>query len=166
MLDIIIAVLLVYSLWSGWRRGATRIIGSIIIFASALIIGTLAGSMAGHAVMGGSYLAPIVGFFVVFIAAQIVGSFFIKRLQPKHGIFAGMDKLFGATLSGIRMLLLIGLAAAFFRLFHVPSSAAANRSTLYSASLQTTASMVSQLKPLAVRLSDDVIEKSKPADSH
>ena len=162
-LDAIIVVLLLYALWSGWHHGATRILGGIIVFVAAIIIGTLSGTAIGSALLPSSFLAPIVGFFIMFILVMVVGSFFTKKISPKRGIFAGLDKLFGAVFSVIRMLLLIGLLAAFFRLFHLPSPSITNRSTLYPATLHSAASVVSQLKPLAIKLSDDAIDAVKPS---
>jgi uncharacterized membrane protein required for colicin V production len=165
VLDIIIVLLLLYALWSGWRKGATRILGGIIVFVAALVLGTLFGNAVGYTLMPSSYLAPIVGFFILFILVMVVGSFFTKKISPRRGIFAGLDKLFGAAFSVVRMVFLIGLVAAFFRLFHVPSASTANRSTLYPVTLHSAASVVTQLKPLAIKLSDDAIDAVKPASN-
>lgn len=156
-LDIIILLLLAFAVWRGYQKGFFQIVASFVLFIVALLLGSVLGTVLGKALFGSSYLNPIIGFFIGFIAILIVGFFIIKKIKPKHGIISAIDRILGAALSGIRMLLIIGLVAAFFRLFHLPSSKTVNESKLYSVSLDGVAAIVNQLKPLAATTNSDIL---------
>jgi uncharacterized membrane protein required for colicin V production len=79
-------------------------------------------------------------------------------------MLAGADKLLGIVLGILRAILLMGLIFAFLRIFEIPSTKTANESKTYPLILKSSSLMVSQLKPLAGHLSNDVFE-SMPSDS-
>ena len=156
MLDIIIIALLGFSIYRGWRRGLFQILASFVLFIVAVLLGSALGAVISKALFKEEYLGPL-GFFIGFLAIYLVGLFVIKRIKPKKGLISVADRVLGAVLSGVRMLLLIGFIAAFFKLFHLPSSQTINESKLYGVSVTTAAAIVTQLKPLAVQPSTDLL---------
>jgi uncharacterized membrane protein required for colicin V production len=165
ILDIIIIILLVLSAFGGWRKGAISIVGSIIILIAAILLASAFGSEFGKAIgAGNSILRPVIGFFLLFLILFIVGQFVKRFLTPKRGVLAGADKFFGVILGVLRAILLLGLVFAFLRIFEIPSTKTANESRTYPLILKSSSLMVSQLKPLAGHLSNDVFE-SMPSDS-
>lgn len=154
-IDIVIGILLALAIYKGYRRGAVDIVASFILFVAALFVASAIGTVVGKALLGSSYLHPVIGFFIVFLVLMVIGSSIIKRIKPKKGVISGLDRIAGAGLGGLRMLLVIGLVAAFFRLFHVPSSSTMKGAVLYPAALHTTSLVVAQIKPLATSSSDE-----------
>ncbi len=158
-IDIIIGILLLLALWKGWSRGFVSMLASFLLFVGAIIIAGLIGEGIGKSFFGGSYLAPVLGFFLCFIVIVVVGRFIIKRIKPKQGMLAGLDKLLGAIAGGLRMLLSIGLILAVLRLFHLPSASTVGSSKLYRLSLGSVGLLASPLKPLT-EFSEHVFENS------
>ncbi len=91
---------------------------------------------------------------------MVLGSFILRKIKPKRGVIGFADKIIGALLSGVRMLLIIGLIAAIFRLLQVPSPETANGSAFYKASLNSVSLLVRQIKPIAVSATDDILNKN------
>ncbi len=158
IIDLIIGLFLALSIWRGWRRGAVEIVASLALLIVSMLVASAFGTQVGNALGSSGYLRPIFGFFIVFIVLMIVGSFIIKRIKPKRGVISFFDRLLGAVLSGVKTLLIIGLVCAFFRLFQLPSADTVKGSVLYPATLTATSTIVAQLKPLAVKLSNDVFD--------
>lgn len=161
-IDIIIGLMLAFAIVKGYRRGAVEIIVSFVIFIAALVLSSMFGTQVGKALLGSSYLHPFIGFLIVFVGLLVVGSVITKSIKPKKGFFAGLDKIFGAAIGGIRMLLIIGLIAAGFRIVHLPSSETARSSKFYGIAIRATAMLVSQVKPLATTVSDDIFNDRPP----
>ncbi|HET9137379.1 MAG TPA: CvpA family protein [Candidatus Kapabacteria bacterium] len=160
-LNIIILLLLAFALWRGYQKGLFQIIASFVLFIAALLLGSALGAVIGKALISDSYLNPIIGFFIGFIVIMVAGFYVIKKIKPKKGVISGIDRILGAIFSGVRMLLVIGLVAAFFRLFHQPPSKSINESKLYSVSLDGVAAIVHQLKPLAATSNSDIFNDTK-----
>jgi len=156
-INIIILLLLAFAIWRGYQKGFFQIVASFVLFIVALLLGSALGNVLGWRLFGDSFLNPIICFFIGFIAILVIGFFLIKKINPKRGIISGIDRILGAALSGVRMLLIIGLVAAFLRVFHLPSYKTINESKLYSVSLDGVAAIVNQLKPLAATTKSDIL---------
>jgi len=165
ILDIIILAIIAFSAYRGWKKGAISMIGTLIILVAAILIASAFGTPFGKMIgAGNTFLRPVIGFFILFLILFTIGQFLKKLVTPKRGIFSSADKLFGIIFSVLRSVLLLGLIFGFFRIFELPSSKVANASTSYPIILRSSALMVSQLKPLAGSLSNDIFE-TMPADS-
>lgn len=165
--DIIIAAFIAFALWKGWRRGAMRQLISLAVIIAAVLLGTALGTPAGKAIgIGQKYLQPIVGFFIIFIVLAFAGQFLSRMLHPKAGMTAGANKLLGAIFSGIKAVVIIGLIAAFLRMFAFPPEDKVKDTVLYPATMKASALMVSQIRPLVSQLeSIEEYEEMGPADS-
>lgn len=161
-IDIVIGLLLAFAIYRGYRRGAFEMIASFVIFIAALLLASAFGTQVGRALMHASYWHPIAGFFIVFVGLLIIGSFFTKSIKPKKGLISLLDRIAGAFLSGVRMLIIIGLVAASFRLFHLPSAQSVNKSKLYGIAYSAASSLVTQIKPLATTVTDDIFNEPPP----
>ncbi len=162
ILDLVIGLVLALAVWRGWRRGMIEIIASFLLLLVAMFIASMFGTQVGDSLGNSGYLRPIFGFFIVFIVLMIVGSFIIKKIKPKRGVISFFDRIFGAVFSGLRMLLIVGLVCAFFRLFQLPSAATVNSSKIYPTILTITSNIASQLKPLTSKLSEGVFDDTPP----
>jgi uncharacterized membrane protein required for colicin V production len=165
--DIVIAVLLLFAAWRGWKKGAIGILLGFVFFIGAIIIATLFGTPFGHAMgIGARYLQPVVGFFVLFCILLAIGSFIKKRMKPKGGALAGANSLLGAAIGFARMLLILGLLFSFLRIFQYPSSKDISSSKLYPLTMKGTSLIVSQIRPIVSQFeSSDVFEDMSPIDT-
>lgn len=165
--DIIIAVLILLAFWRGWKKGAIKQIISLAVILAAALLGTVLGTSVGKALdIGQKYLQPIVGFFVVFLLLIVAGGFLSRLLNPKSGVAAGANNFFGALFSTLKTVFIIGLIAAFLRMFAFPPDDSVKETTLYPLTMKTSSLIVSQIRPLVSQLeSSDIYEEIMPEDS-
>jgi uncharacterized membrane protein required for colicin V production len=164
--DIIIAVLILLAAWKGWGKGAIRQIVSLGIIIAAALLASSLGTPIGKALgIGQKYLQPIFGFFILFAVLAIVGQFLARLIKPKVGVSAGLNNLMGAALSALKMIFLIGIVAAFLRMFGFPHEDNVKDNVLYPFTMKTSALIVSQIRDLVSNLEEsDEYEEMGPTD--
>ena len=117
-LDIVIIVLLLYSVWEGWRQGVvTQILGLAALALGIFLAWRYGGAIGGWLGLE-EVMARIVGFIVVLVAV-ILGVVLIGRAT--RGLFriVGLgvfDSILGVLFSAFKMVLFVGL---FMMLFEV-----------------------------------------------
>src|SRR5688500_9287275 len=130
--DIIIAVLILIAVWKGWGKGAIKQIISLGIIIAAALLASALGTPIGKALgIGQRYLQPIFGFFILFAVLYIVGQFVARLIKPKVGVSAAINNFIGAAVSGLKMIFIIGIVAAFLRMFGFPSEDNVKDTVLY-----------------------------------
>jgi|SRR5579859_348422 len=108
-LDIVAAIVLVISIWHGWRTGL--LVGIFNLLSIPLGIAAayfLAPQLAQATGISLTYMYAIV-FFVVVIGVHIVGSLLRKFLRSKIWIAKETDALLGAVVGGAKAWILLVL---------------------------------------------------------
>jgi len=165
--DIIIAVLILLAAWKGWGKGAIRQIISLAIIIAAALLASALGTPIGKAIgIGQRYLQPIFGFFILFAVLSIVGMFVARLIKPKVGVSAALNNFIGAVVSALKMVFIIGIVAAFLRMFGFPHEDNVKDTMLYPLTMKTSALIVSQVKDLVSNLEQsDEYEEMGPVDT-
>jgi uncharacterized membrane protein required for colicin V production len=165
--DIIIAAFIVLALWKGWQKGAVRQIISLAIIIAAALLGSALGTPIGKALgIGQKYLQPIFGFFIIFFVLSIAGMFLARLIKPKVGVSAAANNMIGATVSALKTIFVIGLIAAFLRMFGFPHEDDVKDTVLYPFTMKTSALIVSQIRDLVSNLEgSEEYEELGPTDS-
>lgn len=165
--DIIIGVLILLAAWKGWGKGAIRQIISLAIIIAAALLASALGTPIGKALgIGQKYLQPIFGFFILFAVLSIAGSFLARLIKPKVGVSAMLNNLVGAAVSALKMIFIIGIVAAFLRMFGFPHEDNVKDTVLYPMTMKTSALIVSQVRDLVSNLEQsDEYEEMGPTDT-
>lgn len=113
LLDILAGILLVWCLWSGWRRGILVQLGGIV----GIVVGAWVAYRFSH--MVGRWLdleeLPAEALFVVVLVAVMVCVILLSHLITKllkAGGLAGPLRVLGALFAAAKGILLLGLAVA------------------------------------------------------
>ena len=165
--DVIIALLILIAAWKGWGKGAIRQIISLAIIIAAALLASALGTPIGKALgIGQKYLQPIFGFFILFAVLAIVGYFLARLIKPKVGLTATLNNLVGAAVSALKMIFIIGIVAAFLRMFGFPHEDNVKDTVLYPFTMKTSALIVSQVRDLVSNLEhNDEYEEMGPIDT-
>ena len=148
-LDVIIALVLLFSLYRGWSKGLVSVILSLVFLLLAMYGAALLGGWVGDALnVSPAYLSRIIGFMIAFVALLFLGHFIRDRIKPKSGILGGMDKLAGGALGLLRGLLVLSIALVLFRVIHLPPESLRTSSRLYPHVVSIAPSLVKLLRPI------------------
>ena len=148
-LDIIIFLILLFSVYRGWSKGLISVILSIVFLVAAMYGAAMLGGWVGDALnISPDYLSRIIGFMIAFLALLVAGHFIRDRIKPKSGILGGMDKIAGAGLGLLRGLLVLSIALVFFRVIHLPPESMRGSSRLYPHVVSIAPSLVKLLRPI------------------
>lgn len=165
--DVIIAALILIAVWKGWGKGAIKQIISLCIIIAAALLASALGTPIGKALgIGQRYLQPIFGFFILFGVLFIVGHFVARLIKPKVGVSAMLNNLLGAAVSALKMIFIVGIVAAFLRMFGFPHEDNVKDTILYPFTMKTSALVVSQVRDLVSNLeTSDEYEEMGPIDT-
>ncbi len=134
-IDLIVCLVGLWALWSGWRRGCIQQICSLAGFIAAIWLAARFGREVGT-MLGLDAEIAMAGGFVVVLLAVIIGVGILSRLLRGVFQFAGLgliDVVLGIALSMLKFALLLSvLFSAFDRLnedynFVSPAKLAASR---------------------------------------
>jgi membrane protein required for colicin V production len=117
-LDIVIILLLMYSVWEGWRQGLVTQVLGLAALALGIFLAWRYGGEIGAWMGLESVVAHAVGFIVVLVAVIVV-VFLIGRVT--RGLFrivglGAFDSILGVLFSALKMVLFVGLAVMLFEL--------------------------------------------------
>lgn len=148
-LDIFILLVLLFTVYRGWRKGFVSVILSIVFLVLALFGAGMFGGMIGDALsISPPYMSRVVGFTIAFCILLFIGHLIRDRIKPKTGVLGGIDKLAGASLGLLRGLLVLSVALVFFRVIHLPPESMRESSRLYPHVVSIAPSLVKLLRPI------------------
>lgn len=112
--DIVAVLIILASAAAGWVRGATREIITLLSFVLAAFIALVALPLTapvGRGLVdpdwGGTILAAVVSFLLIYFGIRIFGSILSKRAQA-HPRLGGVDRFLGVFVGAARALVLLG----------------------------------------------------------
>lgn len=112
--DAIAILVILASAAAGWVRGATREIITLLSFVLAAFVALVALPLTapvGRGLVdpdwGGTILAAIVSFLLIYFGIRIFGSILSRRAQA-HPQLGGVDRFFGVFIGAARALVLLG----------------------------------------------------------
>lgn len=112
--DAIAILVILGSAAAGWVRGATREIITLLSFVLAAFVALVALPLTapvGRGLVdpdwGGTILAAIVSFLLIYFGIRIFGSILSRRAQA-HPQLGGVDRFFGVFIGAARALVLLG----------------------------------------------------------
>lgn len=112
--DIIATLVILGSAAAGWVRGATREIITLLSFVLAAFVALVALPLTapvGRGLIdpdwGGTILAAIVSFLLIYFGIRIFGSILSRRAQA-HPRLGGVDRFLGVFIGAARALVLLG----------------------------------------------------------
>ncbi|SFS44145.1 CvpA family protein [Brevundimonas viscosa] len=112
--DAIAILVILGSAAAGWVRGATREIITLLSFVLAAFVALVALPLTapvGRGLVdpdwGGTILAAIVSFLLIYFGIRIFGSILSRRAQA-HPRLGGVDRFFGVFIGAARALVLLG----------------------------------------------------------
>jgi uncharacterized membrane protein required for colicin V production len=148
-MDIVLAFLLLISLWKGWKSGALSMLLSVVLLVVAGVVASSLATPVGNALrIGPSYSRPVIGFFFTFIAFLIAGGFLRRLIKPKQGVLRGIDGLLGAALGLLRGVLVLSFVLLLLKVVNLPPKSMREGSRLYAPIVGIAPSFISVLKPL------------------
>lgn len=148
-LDILIGLVLLFSIFRGWSKGLISVILSIVFLVLAMYGAGMLGGWVGESLnISPAYLSRIVGFMIAFGVLYFLGRVIRDKVKPKSGILGGADKLVGAGLGLVRGLLVLSIALVFFRVIHLPPESMRTSSRLYPHVVSIAPSLVKLLRPI------------------
>jgi len=108
-LDIIVALVLFFSIWLGWRSGL--LVGLFNLL--SIPLGIIVAYFFAQGIAASTHTSPtlmyILVFFATVIGVHIVGSLLRKTLLRKVPLAKGTDSLLGAIVSGVKAWVLLVL---------------------------------------------------------
>lgn len=112
--DVIAILVILASAGAGWVRGATREIITLLSFVLAAFLALVAlpaTAPIGRGLVdpdwGGTILAAVVSFLLIYFGIRILGSTLSKRAQA-HPQLGGVDRFLGLFVGAARALVLLG----------------------------------------------------------
>ncbi|MBA4803094.1 MAG: CvpA family protein [Brevundimonas sp.] len=112
--DVIAILVILASAGAGWVRGATREVITLLSFVLAAFVALVAlpaTAPIGRGLVdpdwGGTILAAVVSFLLIYFGIRILGSTLSKRAQA-HPQLGGVDRFFGLFVGAARALVLLG----------------------------------------------------------
>jgi membrane protein required for colicin V production len=112
--DVIAILVILASAAAGWVRGATREIITLLSFVLAAFVALVALPLTapiGRGLVdpdwGGTILAAVASFLLIYFGIRIFGSILSKRAQA-HPQLGGVDRFFGVFVGSARALVLLG----------------------------------------------------------
>jgi membrane protein required for colicin V production len=112
--DVIAILVILFSAAAGWVRGATRELITLLSFVLAALVALVALPLTapvGRGLVdpdwGGTILAAIVSFLLIYFGIRIFGSILSKRAQA-HPQLGGVDRFLGVFVGAARALVLLG----------------------------------------------------------
>jgi membrane protein required for colicin V production len=148
-LDLILGVLLLLSLFKGWRSGALSMLLSIAVLIFAALAASAVAQPLGNIIrIGPEYGRPVVGFFFAFVVFLLAGGFLKRLLKPKQGVLRGLDALIGATLGLVRGAFILSLLLIVLKLINLPPEHMRESSRVYSPLLSVAPQVAGVLRPL------------------
>ena len=108
-LDIVAAIVLVFSVWHGWRSGLLVGIFNLLSIPVGLVVAYLFGQMIAAATHSPPTLAYIVVFFATVIGIHIIGHLLRRILRSKVPLAKQTDAVLGALVSGAKAWILLVL---------------------------------------------------------
>jgi len=149
ILDLVIAAVILWGAWGGYRSGLIAMLLSVVILIAAAVVASMFSTQAGHLLrIGEPFLRPVIGFFFLFIILLIAGSFVKRAVRPKAGLSKGLDRGLGAVLGGLRTAIVLSFMLVLLHLVSLPPAATAAQSKLYQPILDLSTVVVKILKPI------------------
>lgn len=112
--DVIAILVILASAGAGWVRGATREVITLLSFVLAAFLALVAlpaTAPIGRGLVdpdwGGTILAAVVSFLLIYFGIRILGSTLSKRAQA-HPQLGGVDRFLGLFVGAARALVLLG----------------------------------------------------------
>jgi uncharacterized membrane protein required for colicin V production len=131
-LDIIVAIVLVFSIWHGWRTGFMVGLFNLLSIPLGIVVAYFFAQGIAAATHTSPTLMYIIVFFATVIGVHIVGSLLRRTLRSKVPLAKGTDSLLGAIVSGAKAWVLLVL-------FLVVWGSLLNSSTIQQVACATTA---------------------------
>lgn len=107
--DIIVAIVLFFSIWHGWRTGLMVGLFNLLSIPLGIVVAYFFAQGIAAATHTSPTLMYILVFFATVIGVHIVGSLLRKALRRKVPLAKGTDSLLGAIVSGAKAWILLVL---------------------------------------------------------